>query len=73
MKQKILISFLIVALVALSVYVLLDERKNRDTLKVFTRCADSVVCYDRDGGYSASGSCFKNKELAKKYCKKSSK
>lgn len=36
---------------------------------VYTFCNDRVVCYDIDGGYNGSGSCFRDQDLVNKYCK----
>lgn len=40
-----------------------------DSGSVFTFCEDGVVCYDIDGGYNGSGSCFRDKDLVEKYCR----
>ena len=32
-------------------------------------CDDGVICYNIHQGYAGSGSCFRDSDLVKKYCK----
>lgn len=35
---------------------------------ILTFCDDKVICYNVEDGYGASGSCFRDEDLVRKYC-----
>ena len=77
MKIKILIAIILLGLLAITgcVEVGTSEPTSvkeignfNDQLVIYTHCDDGVICYYHPSGYAGGMSCFRDEDLATKYC-----